>query len=128
MKGLLLYQNTVFLFSLSWVCYHQWREPSTESHYRFCCFTLYMDFYFCLKAFILHTSYNIWHYVEATSLEKGMIFSRSSSSILSIWEKPVGTCYSLNMLFFFCMYFAQCHSFETLIAFLFYFKKLFRSA
>lgn len=43
-------------------------------------------FYFCLKAFILHTSHNIWHYVEAESLKEGVIFSS-----IYLYKKSVGT-------------------------------------
>ena len=63
MKGLLLYQNILFQFSLSWICtkgcYHLRRVLSTESQCRFCYFTLYMDFYFCLKAFFFHINDDI---------------------------------------------------------------------
>lgn len=75
--------------------YQQRREPSFyRKSLQISLFDFVHGFLLFLKAFILYTSYNIWHYVEAKSLEGGMILSRSPSSILSIEENPLGTWYS----------------------------------
>lgn len=72
-----------------------------------------MDFYFCAKTFILHAS-SIWGSVEAQSSERGVMPSRSSSSILSLGEKPVGPA-TLSACVVFYVYSAQCHLFGTLL-------------
>lgn len=90
----------------------------------FAVFTLYMDFYFCAKAFILHASYNLWGSVEAKSAERGVMPSRSSSSICSKWEKPVGPCYSVRMCCFLCVS-CPVPFVWNFSAFLLYFKNTF---
>lgn len=115
LKGLLLYQNPLLQFRLSGVWHRQWREPHAESHYRFCCFTLYMDFYFCLKAFTLLISYNIWYYAEAESLERGMGYSQDLPQAFYLYEQNQWAPATLSKCVVFCVYFAQCRSFGTLL-------------
>lgn len=115
LKGLLLYQNPPLQFRLSGVWHHQWRERHAESHYRFCCFTLYVDFYFCLKACILLISYNIWYYVEAESLERGMAYSQDLPQAFYLYEQNQWAPATLSTCVVFCVDWARCHSFGTLL-------------
>lgn len=85
MKGSPPYQNTAVSVSFGIIC-PGCAPPSEESlpqkvTTNFAVSLLYVGFYFCPKAFIPQTSCNIWHYVEAKSLERERwSFSRSSSS------------------------------------------------
>lgn len=115
----------LFPFSLSWIC-TKVLPPEKRAFYRKSLRILLFDFVhgflLFLKAFILYTNDNTWHYVEAKSWQGGMIFARSSSSILSIEEKPLGhLILGLNVCVV-CVLPSAIH--WNMIAFFLYFKRL----